>query len=463
MPTLYSMAYPEGLGSDPKSKKVRLAQMKETINNKIEAVWALDWDFKGVDTSYLTHKYHSYPARFIPQIPKVIINNFSNRGEIILDPFVGCGTLLVEARLSGRSGIGVDINPLAVLISKVKSTPLDPAQLKKQVDDLIKKSWVAIMESRGEFKKQSRPLSEPILDLKIPEMPKRKLASKFTPQIKKELAVMKSKILEEIEDPDIKDFCVVGLSSTIRTVVESKSKNMDVFKTFVNDLEAMVNRMREFYNVCPKDDISISVHCKDFREANFIDDGCVSAIATSPTYVNAYDYHREHMFNLFWMGDYLNKRFHMDFDTFRKNELGAHSHFILNRFRAVTEYFDGLYKCFQHMNRVLKLNGICCVVIGDSTVEGECIKSHEYFKKIGKKIGLATKADILRNIDVKRKYLSKSIGKINQEHVLIFKKVREGWEKGDPIAFTKKMLNELLRSAKTKNREKIRDALSYLS
>lgn len=91
------------------------------ILNKLKQI---NFDFPGATTQYLTHKFHPYPARFIPQIPKTFIELFTKKGDRILDPMCGCGTTLVEAFLSKRSAIGADYNPLAVLISKAQEAKL---------------------------------------------------------------------------------------------------------------------------------------------------------------------------------------------------------------------------------------------------------------------------------------------------------------------------------------------------
>jgi len=422
--------------------------------NKLKEI---DWDFKGVDTLYLTHSFHSYPARFIPQIPRTIIENFTIENETILDPFCGCGTTLVEAVFLKRMAIGVDINPIAALITKVKTKPINPEILEYYAKNLMKSITSIILQLRG----QKTFFMVPIPKIKIPPMPRRKLSKKFTSQIKKELACIKAKIME-IENEDIKDFFLLALSSTIRTIVESKSKNLDVLSIFKQDIKTMIKRMKEFYKICPNPP-PVSIFCADFREAWYIQDNSVDAIVTSPTYVNAYDYHREHMFNIFWLHDYLYNKFGVDFDTFRKNELGAHSHFIYNRFLAVAEYFEGMYRCLQHICRVLKEGRVCCIVIGDSTVEGEYINTHKFFKEMGNEIGLEVKLDILRNINVERKYLSKTIGKINQEHVLIFEKTKNNWENGDSIEYTRKLIKRLLKKCKEKNKTKIIETLNSLS
>ena len=60
------------------------------------------------DTTYLTHNFHPFPGKFIPQIPNFFINKFSEKGQCILDPFCGCGTTLVETKLTS-SGIRFDL------------------------------------------------------------------------------------------------------------------------------------------------------------------------------------------------------------------------------------------------------------------------------------------------------------------------------------------------------------------
>ena len=98
------------------------------------------WSFKDlsrIQTSYITHDYHRYPAKFIPQLAGRIIKENSRVGNLVCDPFMGSGTTLVEAILSGRLTYGTDINPVSVLISKSKTTPIEPAFLKKEMYMLL--------------------------------------------------------------------------------------------------------------------------------------------------------------------------------------------------------------------------------------------------------------------------------------------------------------------------------------
>jgi site-specific DNA-methyltransferase (cytosine-N4-specific) len=85
----------------------------------------VDWTFAAAQTRGETHGIHPYPAKFIPQIPRTLIEILHpGDGTAVLDPFCGSGTTLLEAAQVGVPAIGVDLSPLACLISRVKVTPL---------------------------------------------------------------------------------------------------------------------------------------------------------------------------------------------------------------------------------------------------------------------------------------------------------------------------------------------------
>ena len=70
------------------------------------------------------HSFHRYFGKFIPAIPAFAIKTFTNEGDTILDTFCGSGTSLVEAKFNNRNAIGFDVNPLAIMASRVKTTPI---------------------------------------------------------------------------------------------------------------------------------------------------------------------------------------------------------------------------------------------------------------------------------------------------------------------------------------------------
>jgi DNA modification methylase len=94
----------------------------------------------------LTHNYYRYPARFSPVFARKIIETFSTHGDVVIDPFMGGGTTLVEAYAAGRIAIGTDLNELATYISKVKTSILYPNDI-----SLIK-SWTDSLPDNLNFR-----------------------------------------------------------------------------------------------------------------------------------------------------------------------------------------------------------------------------------------------------------------------------------------------------------------------
>lgn len=118
----------------------------------IDQSWAFA-DKTRKDTSYITHGYHRYPAKFIPQIVSRLVEKYTKKGDLVVDPFGGCGTTLVESKIMCRSSVGVDINPVAVLMTKAKKTPIEPnkigyqfLKLKKTISSFGKETEIELPE-----------------------------------------------------------------------------------------------------------------------------------------------------------------------------------------------------------------------------------------------------------------------------------------------------------------------------
>lgn len=88
-------------------------------------------DFQNVNMNYSTHKYHDYPATMVPKLVDFFLNNVQQITKVdsLLDPFMGSGTTLVEGIRHSINSTGIDLNPLAVLISQVKTNKIDPDKL----------------------------------------------------------------------------------------------------------------------------------------------------------------------------------------------------------------------------------------------------------------------------------------------------------------------------------------------
>jgi hypothetical protein len=80
-------------------------------------------------TTAFTHGLHRFAAKFIPQVPAWALDTFGSRTSVVVDPFMGSGTTLVEGLLRGGTTIGVDVDPLARFIARAKVTPLDDERI----------------------------------------------------------------------------------------------------------------------------------------------------------------------------------------------------------------------------------------------------------------------------------------------------------------------------------------------
>ncbi len=350
----------------------------------MEILDEIDWSFKDCNTQYFTHTFHPYPARFIPQIPATFIKLFTEEGDTVLDPMCGCGTTLVESLGHNRNAIGNDLNPLAVLISKVKTTLID----------------------EEEFRYFNTKLS----------------SASGIEGIRKILWGLKEEGQQKLYD-----FGRTALSASIWS-----GKDRDVESVFRRKVFSMQREMLAMAKVI-KSVPQIRVICGDARRLE-VQSGSVDLIITSPPYVNALDYHRMHKDSMLWLD--------MDFSLFRKNEIGKHSRFSGNRFRLLSCYLGDMLRCMIEMNRVLKKDKFCVIVVGNSSVQHELIESYKFFVRMGAKIGFRHKRTLFREIDKRKKYTSPTIGKINEEYILVLQKIEESPVSADEDEFIVEVVKE---------------------
>lgn len=394
-------------GTRTKTAEEEFSDLLFGRHDKAEALCVLDkinWDFKDFTTQYLSHKFHSYPARFIPQIPLSFIKLFTEEGDVVLDPMCGCGTTSVEAFLNNRNSIGNDFNPLAVLISKVKTTLIPSSEFKH-------------LERKMARMKRYLDLDYRRIERRANNLPNRRVSKIFNKAVIGKLEAIREVVLELKDEGynDLYDLGRVALSSTIWSLVEN-GNGINLENTFINKIQMMKGEILGMANVVSVPPLA-SVIKGDARKLD-VDTGTVDSIITSPPYVNALDYYRVHMYNMLWLG--------MDFDLFRKHEIGGHSHFIMNRFRLLSEYLGDMLRSMIEMNRVLKKGKICAIVVGNSSLEYELIESYKYFSSFSDGIGFRHLKTIFRNIDTTKKYTSADVGQINDEYIVVLEKISNG-------------------------------------
>jgi len=101
-------------------------EREKASDHKLQRRIDYSWDFDGAKTKPYTHGFHTYPAMFIPQVARRLLLTYSKKKDTVCDIFCGSGTALVESRLLSRNSYGIDLNPLATFLARVKTTPINP-------------------------------------------------------------------------------------------------------------------------------------------------------------------------------------------------------------------------------------------------------------------------------------------------------------------------------------------------
>lgn len=250
------------------------------------ALEKIDWGFEGrIDRSHL-ESIHPYPAKFIPQIPAALLEILPTPiGTAVLDPFAGSGTTLVECQKRGIASVGIDLNPIACLISRVKTGNLPDgidAELERVVDIAAKKS----------AKIPAIPKLDHWFQADVQESVSR-LAAAINSAPKRHQDVFKlalSSILVRISNQE----------SDTRYAAIDKSVNGSAIPTYFCTAAHRITLALKSrsYDIAPTKIIqndTLKVTAKNIGRS-------VGAVITSPPYPNAYEYWLYHKYRMYWLG-----------------------------------------------------------------------------------------------------------------------------------------------------------------
>lgn len=366
------------------------------------------------DQSYLTHGIHKFPAKFFPELPRYLIRKYSDVGNTVLDPMCGSGTVVLEAMLNNRIGVGIDIDPIARLITKVKTTPLS--------SEILKNTEESLNQQIESFWKSSTY---------VPTIPDFYYRDKwFRPFVLNELGIIKGSI-KALETQyltkkwsHISDFLHVTLSSIIRdvsnadpyctrTVLRKKiTKNIspgDTLEKFSLRLEQQIEDMGKFTAALKNVGHPKVILPSGSALETGLEDESIDLGITSPPYINAVDYPRTHQLEMYWLGLLDDgplsrvKRKYIGTETVYKNEYKDLRVTGLETLDPVLEkiyardprrafiafkFFEDMKNQLHEMMRVLRPGRRYCIVIGNNIMRGVPVKSHEILAEIAEsKVG----------------------------------------------------------------------------
>lgn len=420
------------------------------------------WDFKEEDTRQYTHGLHNYPAMMVCPISRNIISIMRTVRpvESLLDPFAGSGTVLVEAKLAGlQAADGNDINPLALLLTKVKTTNLDLPALRracqKLKDDttLFYQAHSAFFDGVNDYMERTLKLDltsrkgwgedapryleqycrESQMAFRCPSF--KNLGYWFKPQVVLLLQLIKEHI-EAIEEPAIRDFVYVAFSESIRLVSNRRNGEFkmfrmpaakvasftpDVQKEFFSILDRNIEKMRAFNEACPAPATKITIYQNDAARLNDVPDNAYDLIITSPPYGDSRTtvaYGEYSRLSLQWIGLYgLTEKDIMGIDRSLMGGRKYRSGFAyslssptlekaleeirasdLERAGDVYSFYDDLEHSVAATAQKMKSGGYAFWVVGNRTVKNVLLQTDVILSEMAAHYGLRPIYTVDRNI-----------------------------------------------------------------
>ena len=424
-----------------------------------------------------THLLHRYPAKILAYIPAFFLSTerYASRGDPILDVFAGTGTILLESiihQFLPRSAYGTEINPLARLIAKVKTTLVDSDY-----------AWQAARMVAFEAQNTS--------ECQLPDYDN--LDYWFPYQVQQKLGRLAWAVDKADIDDNIRDFLLVCLSSIVRKCsyadphipvpvrlkIDESAPNSprkefikkhlgyiekaDPFSIFLGVACKNVLRMGRFAQVKAVADhrveariigddarqiqyIPMGARAKLYKEqAEDIPDECIPLVITSPPYGSAQKYTRTTRLEMLWLGladvkaiEELDKASigtervsHKEYNELARTGYGEidttlEQVYEKSPYRAglVSSYFREMLRVINEIKRVLIPNGTLILVVGNNTAAGIPIPNHKFLALIAESIGF-NKELLLRDPVRSRGMITKrhaTAGMVTDDWVLVLRK-----------------------------------------
>lgn len=377
---------------------------------------------------------HPFPARMAPEICRDVLTRMRERSRV-LDPMCGSGTVVRNAVELGHDAVGVDLDPLAVLLSRAWTTAIAPHRL---VHD------AAVVAERAS--------DLPTADVSMPwkRQSTQKFAEYWFADEQRDQLARLSNVLRRSRLASL-PLLWVCLSRLIITKDTGASLARDVSHsrphkvTDSNDFDCYSQIVRAARLISARLEPSrihgsSSVIRGDARQAASMRLGRFDVAITSPPYLNAIDYIRGHRLSLIWLGHEVD-----DLREVRADEIGAertseNSEFHVTDYIStdngapfperyvgwVNRYASDMVKTTKNLRRVVKPGGQVVVVVGNSLLRGARIDNAGVIVKCGTNAGLRLVESTQRTIPARRRYLPTPANgnalakRMREETVLIF-------------------------------------------
>ena len=364
---------------------------------------------------------HPFPARMAPGIALSLMVDMDE--SLVLDPMMGSGTVLAMARANGHRGIGFDIDPLAVLMSKVWTTPIDPKIIRGEAESVLK-------DARQDFKNLTVADAYPC---EADEDTGKFIRYWFDGYARRQLAAL-SMTIQKTKPAVTRNALWCAFSRLIISKQSGASRAMDLshsrphrafdlapvkpFNKFLSAVELVIT------NTIDKncDDVGLEPVIKmgDAR-AMPLKDNSVDLVLTSPPYLNAIDYMRCSKFSLVWMGYQIADLRHVRTESVGTeasdeslddmdvrsiiDALKLHPQLDKRFERILGRYIHDMRGAVAEVGRVLSKTGKAVYVVGENTLRGTYIRNAIIVTKLAELAGLSMKEQRRRTLPASRRYM----------------------------------------------------------
>ena len=344
----------------------RTAYFKMVNGHYTHYFWIIQKNTTRSINQYLTHWIYPYKGKFHPQMIRALLNIIKvKEGDTVLDPFIGSGTTAVEAKLLGINCVGIDISPLCVLQSKVKTESVEVIEeIEKTKEYILSKIKPGFLEQQGK---------------------------KFFEAI------------NSISNEKVKNFYKMAY---LVAVSDNARRKRDLEQSFYKNLDLMIKSVKDLKEIAEKLNLKLGetkIEIGDSRKLP-LEDNSIDGIITSPPYSIALDYVSNDAHALAVLG--------YDLIKIREEFIGVRG----KGEERLRLYNQDMEKSYKEMYRVLKPGKFAVIVIGNATYNGEEIKTVEFTIDYCQKIGFR----LVKNIE---KIIFGLYNVIQKENVLIFQKL----------------------------------------
>ncbi len=366
---------------------------------------------------------HPFPARMAPGIALEVLAE-ANKPLRVLDPMMGSGTVLAVARSKGHRSIGIDIDPLAVLISKVWTTAIDPEGVRDKATEVLDRARgiFSTLWARDAYPRHADPETRKFVAYWFDDYARRQLTALAT-------------AIDRVRDDATRDTLWCGFSRLIITKQSGASRAMDLahsrphkafdrapakpFRNFLAAVDRVVGNCVDK----SKDGRgpAACTHEGDARDLP-LGDASVDLVLTSPPYLNAIDYMRCSKCSLVWMGHSIRglRRMRAESvgtevgrDAFQDDqeicdvlaELRLGPEFAARDEAVLARYIDDMRSAVREVARVLAPGGRAVYVVGENTVRGVYVRNSVIVSAVAASSGLRLAERRVRTLPANRRYL----------------------------------------------------------